>query len=122
MKKMFSSRKAQNLTELALVIGIVAIAFIGMEVYFRRGLQAGIKNMTNTYMTGNLASPANQAAYAMDTHNYVVMQGVTPMQSNSSVHVATSTSGGGYVTSNTKAEVLVGSVTNPATSQSVASY
>jgi hypothetical protein len=128
MIKMFSSRKAQNLTEFALVIGLIVIAFMAMEVYCRRGLQAKIKCLADNYMTShmlggqNLTAPDNQVAYPMDTHNYVVMQASTPTQSNSTVEVTTSIANGGYVVSNTNAEVNVGSAINPATSQSVATY
>ena len=95
MTKMFSSRKAQNLTELALLIGVVAIVFIGMEVYFKRGLQSKVKNMTDNYMTsdalggGNLVDMAKQEVYEIDTHNFVVQKSQSAIQSKGTVTAQT---------------------------------
>jgi len=106
MIKMLSSRKAQNLTELALLIGVVAMVFISMEVYFRRGLQSKIKNMSDNYMTGdkllgagNLAGTAKQEIYSIDTHNYLVQQSGTTTVSNGRVAVRGIAGGGRVETS-----------------------
>ena len=113
MIKIFSSRKAQNLTELALLIGIVAIVFISMEVYFRRGLQSKIKNMTDNYMTsgvlggGNLVGIAKQEAYEVDTHNYVVQQSDTTTNSSGRVDTTTSSGGGRVETTQTDTVIPV---------------
>ena len=131
----FASRKAQNLTEVALLMGVVALVFIGMEVYFRRGFQNKMKTMTDNYMTSNVFGGGNlydsegrnlplphgfvgykQEAYEVDTHNYVVQESNTPTQSNSSVH-ATTLTGGGRV-ENTQQDIVVG----PSTSRSVVNY
>ena len=133
--RIFASRKAQNLTEVALLVGVVALVFIGMEVYFRRGFQSKVKTMTDNYMTSNVFGGGNlydseglnvtlppgfvgykQEAYEVDTHNYIVQQSNTPSQSNSSVRVTTS-AGGGRV-ENTQQDAFVG----PSTSRSVVNY
>ena len=105
MIKMLWSKKAQNLTEFALLISIVIMAFIGMEIYFRRGLQSKIRTMTDNYMTsgvlggGNLTGSAKQAVYSIDTHNYVVIDSDTSTNSTSRSGVNTSAGGGKVETS-----------------------
>lgn len=59
-------KKGQNLTELALLIGIVSLVLIGMEVYFRRGLNAKVKDLTDTWI-GN-----KQEAYQQDTSGLAI--------------------------------------------------
>ncbi len=54
-------KKGQNLTELALIIGVVGLVFIGMEVYAKRGLQGKIKDLTDN-MIGT-----EQAVYLENT-------------------------------------------------------
>lgn len=56
-----SFKKGQSLTEVALIIGVVGLVFIGMEVYAKRGLQGKVKDLTDN-MIG-----AEQAAYQEDT-------------------------------------------------------
>ena len=36
-------RQGQNITEYMLILGIVVAAFIGMQIYIKRGIQAAIK-------------------------------------------------------------------------------
>ena len=64
-KKLFL-RRGQNLTELALIIGVVGLALFGMEVYFKRGFQGKVKDMTDS-----LISP-RQEAYQQDTSGLVI--------------------------------------------------
>lgn len=40
-------RKGQNLVDLALIIGVVGLVFIGMEAYIRRGVQSKVKDLTD---------------------------------------------------------------------------
>lgn len=65
MKSIFSNR-GQNLTELALLIGIVGLVLIGMEVYARRGIQAKVKDLTD-HLIGK-----EQATYQQDTSGLAV--------------------------------------------------
>jgi len=58
--------RGQNLTEIALVIGIVGLVLIGMEVYARRGIQAKVKDLTDS-MIGK-----EQASYQQDTSGLAV--------------------------------------------------
>lgn len=44
---MISKRKAQSLTEYALVIALVGAGLIGMQVYVKRGLQAKVKSFVD---------------------------------------------------------------------------
>ena len=125
MVKIFTSRKAQNLTEVAIVIGIVALVFISMEAYFKRGLQAKIQHMSNKYITGtgmnpSSSLPSNQEAYEIDTHNYTVLDSTTPTQSSSSVKTTTLSKGARVETSQT--DTSIGSVAQPATSHSIVNY
>jgi hypothetical protein len=59
-------RRGQNLTELALVIGVVGLVLVGMEIYFKRGFQGKVKDLTDA-----LISP-NQEAYQQDTSGLVI--------------------------------------------------
>lgn len=52
-------RKGQNLAELALIIGLVGLVFIGMEVYIKRGMQGKVKDLTD-YMIGAQPKKASQ--------------------------------------------------------------
>lgn len=61
MKGAFSGRRGQHLTEIALVIGIIAVVFLAMQAYVKRGLQGKIKDLTDN-MIGR-----EQAAYQQDT-------------------------------------------------------
>jgi len=54
-------KKGQSLTEVALIIGVVGLVFIGMEVYAKRGLQGKVKDLTDN-MIGT-----EQAARQEDT-------------------------------------------------------
>ncbi|MFA5385843.1 MAG: hypothetical protein WC364_14505 [Eubacteriales bacterium] len=126
MNKVLFSKKAQNITELALIIGVVAIVFISMEVYFKRSLNAKIKNMADNYITGDvfgggkLEGIAKQEAYEIDTHNFVKQESITPMRATASIVSITSPGGGKVEESEQK--VYIGSPEKPATSESKVIY
>lgn len=65
MKRIFL-RRGQNLTELALIIGVVGLVLIGMEVYFKRGVAAKIKDLTDGIIGDK------QAVYQQDTSGLLV--------------------------------------------------
>jgi len=46
MRKAFF-RRGQNLVDLALIIGVVGLVFIGMEVYIKRSVQGKVKDLTD---------------------------------------------------------------------------
>jgi Flp pilus assembly pilin Flp len=60
MRSIFSY-KSQSLIEVALLIGIVGLAIVGMEVYIRRGVQAKVKNLTD-YIVSDEQAPDEDAA------------------------------------------------------------
>jgi hypothetical protein len=49
-----SFKKGQSLTELALLIALVALAFVGMELYARRGIQSRVRSLADNMITGNI--------------------------------------------------------------------
>lgn len=53
--------KAQNFTELALVIGVIGVVLIGMEVYIKRGVQGKVKALTDHIIS------TDQEVYSVDT-------------------------------------------------------
>ena len=42
-------KKAQSLTEYALVISLIAVTMVGLQTFFRRGLQAHIKQVADRF-------------------------------------------------------------------------
>jgi hypothetical protein len=46
MRRIFLGR-GQNLVDLALIIGVVGLVFIGMETYIKRSVQGKIRNLTD---------------------------------------------------------------------------
>jgi Flp pilus assembly pilin Flp len=44
------SRRAQSIIEYVVVLGLVASALIAMQVYVKRGVQAKVKDMTDTML------------------------------------------------------------------------
>jgi hypothetical protein len=52
VKKIFF-RKGQNLVDLALVIGVVGLAILGMQTYIQRSVQARVKGVTDHVISGS---------------------------------------------------------------------
>lgn len=71
--------KGQNLTELALIIGIVGLVLIAMEVYVRRGFQGKVKDLTDN-MIGS-----EQAAYEQDVSGLEVNNSSSEVSSSSTM-------------------------------------
>ena len=69
--------KGQNLTEVALILGIVGLVLISMEVYFKRGLQGKVKDLTDN-MIGK-----EQLPYEVDTLGLVVNNSSSKLSSGS---------------------------------------
>lgn len=61
---MISKRKAQSLTEYAMVVALVGAGLIGMQVYVKRGIQAKVK----TFVDGSVRESARMANRAQITH------------------------------------------------------
>lgn len=72
-------KKAQNFTELALVIGVLGIVLIGMEIYVKRGLSGKIKDLTDHIIS------ADQKAYSVD------MSGLEIYESGSDLSLSSTT-------------------------------
>ena len=51
--------RGQNLVELALLIGIVGLVFIGMGAYIKRGVQGKVKDWTNYVVSDQQAPDAD---------------------------------------------------------------
>ena len=86
MKRLLS-RRAQNLTEVALILATIGLVFIGMEVYIKRGLQGKIKDITDAVVG------KEQSEYASDTSGLSVLDSSSGTSANSSTQVSTSTGG-----------------------------
>lgn len=65
-KDLFLEERGQNLTEVALIIGIVGLVLIGMQTYFTRGIQGKLKGLTDK-MIGT-----EQSVYQQDVSGYEV--------------------------------------------------
>lgn len=87
MENMFA-RKAQTLTEFALIIGVAGLVFIGMQIYAKRGLQGKVKDLTDGFMG------ATQAAYQQDMSGFTVNNSISSTNSASRIN-ATEERGGG---------------------------
>jgi len=51
VKRAFSYR-GQSFVDLALIIGVVGLVFIGMQIYIKRGIQGKVKDLTD-YIVSN---------------------------------------------------------------------
>ena len=74
-----SFKKGQSLTEVALIIGVVGLVFIGMQVYAKRGLQGKVKDLTDN-MIG-----AKQEVYQEDTSGLEINRSNSTLTSNSTI-------------------------------------
>ena len=74
-------KRGQNLTELALVIGVVGLTLFGMEFYFKRGIQSKVKILTDV-----LISP-DQEAYQQDTSGLAINSMSTQTVGGSAVNI-----------------------------------
>lgn len=76
------TKRGQNLTEIALIIGIVGLVLIGMEVYARRGIQSKVKDLTDN-MIGK-----EQAIYQQDTSGLAVDKSESASSSSSTAVIS----------------------------------
>jgi hypothetical protein len=86
MKRIFSKR-AQTITEIALILATVGLVFIGMEIYVRRGVQSRIKSLTDN-MIGT-----EQYEYTVDVSGYDVIDSNASSSGSSRVTTQTLTGG-----------------------------
>lgn len=57
---MIFSRRGQNLVDLALLIGLVGLAIVGMEVYLKRGMQGKVKDLTDYIISSGQKANDNE--------------------------------------------------------------
>jgi hypothetical protein len=86
--KIMRSKKAQNMTEVALVIAVAGLAFIAMEVYIRRGLQGKMKDLSDA-MIGK-----EHSLYSSDVSGLEVLDMNSSAEGYSRSKVTTSEGGG----------------------------
>jgi hypothetical protein len=86
MKNLFS-KKAQSLTEVALILATVGLAFIGMEVYVRRGVQARIKDLSDNIIG------KKHSGYSSSATDLSVFESSTDSAGASEISTATSIGG-----------------------------
>jgi hypothetical protein len=55
------NRRAQSITECAIVVGVMAAAFLAIQVYIKRGVQGKVKDMTDAMLPpGTVANDVRQ--------------------------------------------------------------
>lgn len=52
--------RGQSFVDLALIIGVVGLVFIGMQIYIRRGIQGKVKDLTD-YIVSDRQAPDKDA-------------------------------------------------------------
>ena len=87
MKKIFF-RRGQNLTELALIIGVISLVLISMEVYFKRGVAGKVKDLTDGIIG------TEQEVYHQDMSGLEVNTSESTMNANTSTTFTTNLGGG----------------------------
>lgn len=80
--------RGQNLTELALVIGIVGLVLLGMQAYVTRGFQGKFKDLTDRIIS------TKQEPYPQDNSNLTVNTSDTTVTMDSEIKSTESSSGG----------------------------
>ncbi|MFH0854902.1 MAG: hypothetical protein V1869_00060 [Candidatus Omnitrophota bacterium] len=80
-------RKGQNLTEIVLLLGVVSLALIGMEIYFKRGISGKIKDMADNWIG------REHKAYQQDTSGLEINESSSDYVASSATTL-TETSGG----------------------------
>ena len=55
-----SFHRGQNLTDLALIIGVVGLVCAGMQVYIKRSVQGKVKNLTDYILSDRQADDSTR--------------------------------------------------------------
>jgi len=98
-------KRGQSLTEVVLIIGIVSLVFIGMEVYFKRGLSGKLKDLTDNWIG------KEHKFYQEDTSGSEEKHSKSNLVSSSQANVNEKTSGGKSLQANESAEIIYSSTT-----------
>lgn len=93
------SKRGQSLTEIVLLIGVVSLALIGMEIYFRRGISGKIKDMSDNWIG------REQKAYQQDTSGLEINKSTSEYTSNSTATLIEGS--GGQKTSRTNESAVI---------------
>ncbi len=86
-------RKAQSLTEIALILATIGLVFVGMEIYIKRGLQGRVKDLTDGFLG------RQQTDYQMDINNFEVLDSSSVSSYSSQTNKAITEGGAQRVTS-----------------------
>ena len=71
-------KKGQSLTEVALILGVVGLVFIGMEIYAKRGLQGKIKDLSDNMIgTEQSVRQEDTSGLEIDKSNSTLTSGST---------------------------------------------
>lgn len=65
---MRKGKRGQNLSEYAIIIGLVSLALIGMQVYIKRGMQGRLRDLANQ-ISPTQYERGNTTATYITTHN-----------------------------------------------------
>jgi hypothetical protein len=84
-------KKAQNFTELALIIGVLGIVLLGMEIYIKRGVSGKIKDLTDHIIS------ADQKTYSTDTSGLEINESGSDLSLFSTTAESTSRGGAASV-------------------------
>ena len=78
MKIMSRKHKAQGMVEYAVILGVIALAIMSMQVYFKRGIQSVIKVVADDYspygrqgegeLVGDLEQAVKHKIFVQDAH------------------------------------------------------
>jgi len=80
--------RGQSLTELALVISLIGLALIAMEIYFKRGMQGKIKDLTDNIIS------SEQEVYQQDTSGLLVNTSSSTLNTDTNTTYTLSEGGG----------------------------
>ena len=98
-------KRGQSLTEFVLIIGIVSLVFIGMEVYFKRGLSGKLKDLTDNWIG------REHKAYQQDTSGLTAYHSNSSLISSSTATLGEKSGGGKTLQANESAVITYGSTT-----------
>lgn len=68
--------RGQSLVDLAIIIGVVGLVFIGMQTYVKRSVQGKVKDLTD-YIISDQQAPDKDAA---GRHNSVTLGSTTTLE------------------------------------------
>jgi len=92
MRAMKRKHKAQGMVEYAVILGVIALAIMSMQVYFKRGIQSVIKVVADDYspygrqgegeLVGDLERAVKHRIFVQDAHVPTSSTSVSSMTQN----------------------------------------